>query len=102
MNDDNSNVEDAIQKANEYFAKLGAEAAAIWQIAERDNLGLSRDELAPIVREMYARYHSPALFRVGVTFTDEQKSLIQKLVEQQKTVEAQKIILDHLHNEFDE
>lgn len=41
-----------------------------------------------------------ALSRVGVSFTDKQKDLIQSLVDSGKTMEAQKIILKELNVEF--
>ena len=40
------------------------------------------------------------LRRIGISFTDEQKKLIQGFVEQGDTVSAQKIILKELHDEF--
>lgn len=41
-----------------------------------------------------------ALSRVGVTFTDEQKKMIQSLVDTGDTMGAQKIILNELNSEF--
>lgn len=41
-----------------------------------------------------------ALSRVGIQFTDDQKSLIQSLVDSGQTMEAQKIILAELNSQF--
>lgn len=91
-----------LQKAREFFGNLNAEAEAIWTVAREQNPALTDDELVPIVREIYVRHHSPALFRVGVTFTQEQQAKIKSLVQQSKIAEAQRLILDDLQNELDE
>ncbi|MBW1778750.1 MAG: phage tail length tape measure family protein, partial [Deltaproteobacteria bacterium] len=41
-----------------------------------------------------------ALSRVGVTFTEEQKNMVRQLVESNRVLEAQQIILEELNSEF--
>lgn len=88
-------------QVREFLANLSAESKAIWTVAHEANPTLTRDELLPIVREMYVRHHAPALFRVGVNFSAEQKAQVQALVESGQTAKAQRIILDKLSDEFD-
>lgn len=94
-------VDDPMQKAREFFDNLNAEAEAVWTAARKNNPTLTDDELIPIVREMYVRQHAPALFRVGVNFSAEQKEQVRSAMERGHKAEAQRLILDGLANEFD-
>lgn len=50
----------------------------------------------------YNSFPMLALSRVGVSLTGEQRSKIGELVEAQKRVEAQRLILDHIKKELDD